>query len=207
MARKRVWLYATAVLLLLGIVLWTTLVMAANSSQARNSSAGATITVTTTADTLSCGTPCSLRGAIAVANSGDTIVIPTGTYTLSLDAELAIGKSLTLNGAGFGDTIIQAATAPDVADFRVFNITGGTVAISSMTIQNGNPIGASGEGIRNSGALTLTNSTVSGNSAIPGVSGGGIYNGGTLTITTSTVSGNTSSRLLKKGFYGRETTW
>jgi hypothetical protein len=48
-----------------------------------------------------------------------------------------------------------------------------------------------GGGIENSGDLTLTNSTVSGNAA---ASGGGIANGGTLTLINSTVSGNTGAR-------------
>ena len=160
----------------------------------------ATLTVTTTGDTNSCGTPCSLRGAIAVANSGDTIDIPAGTYTLSLGTELTIGKSLTLAGAGSGATIIQAAVSSADATFRVFNITNGNVvAISDVTIRHGKANGSapanSGGGIYNSGTLTLTNSTVSGNSATSG--GGAIFNNnaGTLTLTNSTVSGNTA-------FYG-----
>ncbi|MBO7726349.1 MAG: right-handed parallel beta-helix repeat-containing protein, partial [Thermoguttaceae bacterium] len=40
------------------------------------------------------------------------------------------------------------------------------------------------------GTLTITNSTISGNTAI---CGGGIYNDSTLTITNSTISGNTAS--------------
>ena len=43
----------------------------------------------------------------------------------------------------------------------------------------------------NCGTLTLTNSTVSGNSAT--VFGGGIFNDGTLTLTNSTVSGNNAA--------------
>ena len=191
MARRRIWVYMTALLLVLGAVLWATLVMAASSSQARISPVAATINVTTTGDTVSCGTPCSLRGAIAVANSGDTINIPAGTYTLTLDAELSIDKNLTLNGAGSGDTIIQVATSSADATSRVFNITGVTVAISGVAVQNGNT-GDDGDGILNSGTLTLTNSTVSGNTASN--EGGGIFNYGTLTLTNSTVSGNTASR-------------
>ena len=157
----------------------------------------ATLTVTTTGDTNSCGTPCSFRGAIAVANSGDTIDIPAGTYTLSLGTELTIGKSLTLAGAGSGATIIQAAVSSADATFRVFNITNGNVvAISDVTIRHGKANGSapanSGGGIYNSGTLTLTNSTVSGNSATSG--GGAIFNNnaGTLTLTNSTLSGNTA---------------
>jgi hypothetical protein len=63
---------------------------------------------------------------------------------------------------------------------------------------SGNAVQGDGEGggIYNSHTLTLTDSTVSGNSA--GFSGGGIYNGGlgeaTLTAMNSTVSENTAAR-------------
>ena len=165
---------------------------------------GDTLTVTKTADTNdgSCDPDdCSLREAIARAEDGDTIIIPAGTYTLTLDAELGIDKDLTLTGAGPGGTIIQASSVnpvlspddPGVADFRVFNITGGTVAISGVTIRHGKTSGDGG-GMLNSGTLTLTNSTVSGNAA-DGLGlrrGGGIWNLGTLTLTNNTVSDNTA---------------
>ena len=158
-----------------------------------------TITVSTTGDTNACGTPCSLRGAIGVANSGDTIIIPAGTYTLTLGSELAINKNLTLAGAGSGDTILQAATGEGIANFRVFNITAGDVAIFGVTIRNGKMHGAGG-GILNWGTLTLTNSTVSSNMALAG--GGGILNNlGTLTLTNSTVSGNMSTNSHGGGIY------
>ena len=153
----------------------------------------ATLTVTTTGDSNSCGTPCSLRGAIAVASSGDTINIPAGIYTLTLGTELAIDKNLTLTGAGSGNTIIQAATSSADATSRVFNITGGNVAISGATIRNGNASGSGtagrGGGISNIGTLTLNSSTVNGNA---GSNGGAIFNRGTADLTNSTVSGNTA---------------
>jgi len=43
-------------------------------------------------------------------------------------------------------------------------------------------------GITNDGILTITNSTISGNTSTGGP--GGIYNDGILTITNSTISGN-----------------
>jgi hypothetical protein len=82
------------------------------------------------------------------------------------------------------------------------------VTVSNLTIRNGKALGAvggsaSGGGINNAGTLTLTSSTVSGNSApVPchftglfnfcsGMAlGGGIYNSGALTISNSTISGN-----------------
>ena len=152
---------------------------------------GASLDVTKTADTDDgvCDADCSLREAIAVAIAGDTVNVPTGTYTLTMGTELTIGTSLTLNGAGSGDTIIQAATSSADATSRVFNITGGTVAIFGVAIQNGNS-GGEGGGIRNSGILTLIESTISGNTA---GFGGGIYNpSGTLALTNSSVNGNTA---------------
>ena len=68
-------------------------------------------------------------------------------------------------------------------------------AIEGLTIKNGVAGGTRvsfGGGIYNGGTLRLTNSTVSGNSAI---NGGGIFNfhTSTLTLTNSTVSGNSAT--------------
>lgn len=70
---------------------------------------------------------------------------------------------------------------------------GGTVIIKggSYITSNSSTAGAGG-GIYNSGALTLTNSTVSSNSAAGNI-GGGIYTGnGTVTLNSSTVNNNTA---------------
>src|SRR5207249_2441802 len=74
----------------------------------------------------------------------------------------------------------------------VFFITlGETVTISGFTIRNGHA-GNAGGGIDNEdgSTLTVTNCTVSGNTA--GL-GGGIFNGGPLTIGSITVSGNSAA--------------
>jgi len=65
----------------------------------------------------------------------------------------------------------------------------GSITITGSTI-SGNSIGFQGGGIYNYyGSITITGSTISGNSS--GYSGGGIYNcKGNLTITTSTISDN-----------------
>jgi uncharacterized repeat protein (TIGR01451 family) len=54
-----------------------------------------------------------------------------------------------------------------------------------------------GAGIANTGTLTLTKTTVSGNSC--GCAGGGIYNDGTLTLAQSTVSGNDGIGIYQHG--------
>lgn len=136
-----------------------------------------------------CDIDCSLREAIATANAGDTINIPSGIYTLTLGLEFAIAKNLSLMGDGADVTIIQAATAPGAASSRVIKINSGSVTISGVTIRHGNT-GSFGGGIfQLQGILNVTDSTFSGNSADRG---GGIWHGSTVTITDSAFSGNSA---------------
>ena len=153
MVRIRLSVYLTAAAVVLASVLWATLVTAAPSSQPEDISSAPPLTVTKTVDTNDgvCNTDCSLREAIAAANSGDTIIIPAGIYTLTLGSQLTIDKSLTLSGAGSENTVIQAATSSADATSRVLMIAGDnpTVAISDVTIRHGNASGAHGGGILN----------------------------------------------------------
>jgi predicted outer membrane repeat protein len=136
----------------------------------------------------------SLRAAIAAAQSGDTIVfspkLDGQTITLTT-GELDITKNLTIQGPGAA----QLAVSSDIS--RVFEVAANTtVALSGLTISNGNaPVapgvgtgGGEGGGILNHGTLTVSGCTVSNNYA-PGY-GGGIYNDGTLTVSGCTVSNN-----------------
>ena len=173
---ERAWPYVATLVLLVAALPWITLAPAARGSQAAASAAPRTITVTTTADTTSCGTPCSLRGAIGTADSGDTINFAVTGDIILTGGQLNIAKNLAIEGPGSGDLVISGNN-----DSWVFNIAGGNVAISGMTIQYG--------GIDNFGTLTLTNTTISGTTPNR-VQGGGIFNRGTLTLTNSTVSGN-----------------
>ena len=143
---------------------------------------------------------CSLREAIAAANSEDTINVPEGTYTLTLGSELTIDKNLTLTGDGStNSTIIQAAASSADATHRVFTITAGSnVAISGVIIRHGRSKNFSsnhGGGIRNFGTLTLADSKVINNATSGFNYGGGIYNGGgaTLSLTNSTIGDNTAT--------------
>ena len=135
---------------------------------------------------------CTLRAAIQETNAlagADGIILPTNTYVLTIVSELGITSSLTITGGGASTTIIDGNKSVR-PNSRVLGVGSGIIVnISGVTIRNGRTAGVGG-GISNSGALTLTNSTLSGNSADQ--DGGGIYNanGGTLTLTNSTVSGN-----------------
>ncbi|MCU0755100.1 MAG: hypothetical protein MUE46_08265, partial [Xanthomonadales bacterium] len=127
----------------------------------------------------------SLRQAIADACAGSTITFASGVTASNLTtAELVIDKNLTING-GTGVTVTRVAGSPN---FRIFRIASGTVAISGLTISNGNTTDFGG-GIRNSGALTLTDCVITGNSALTGF-GGGIFSQAPMVIDGCTISGN-----------------
>src|SRR5437763_5323501 len=163
----------------------------------------ATITVNSTADAGgTCpGAGCTLRQAIAAAASNDTINFAADLTTITLTSdELLINKNLTITGPGANLLTVQRSTVVTQA-FRIFEIAYGNinVTISGLTITNGNansgPSGyfsiTTGGGIYNAGTATITNSTVSGNSALYG---GGIasFGFGTVTVTNSTISGNSA---------------
>ena len=134
---------------------------------------------------------CSLREAINAANTNpgaDDVSVPAGTYLLTL-GQLTVSDDVNIEGVGQASTIIDGN-----ANGRVFDVEAisGAVAISGVTIQNGDADNLGG-GIRNYADLHLADSTVSGNTAA-GISGGGGIasglSGAMLTLTDSTVSGN-----------------
>ena len=141
-------------------------------------------------------TPCKTIGrAISLAASEDTIRVAAAIYT----ENLTLGKSVNILGGSASTTIIDGDGASTVV---TISKTTAHVTLSQLTIRNGTAF--SGGGINNSGTLTLTNSTVSGNWApIPCIhafvfceiragtaSGGGIYNSGAMIINDSIISGN-----------------
>jgi len=167
-------------------------------------------------DCLSAASPCqTITYTLTQAVPNDTISVAAGTYDTALGETfpLVIAVNLTLTGAGQGSCGSPGVTCIDaVGTNRVITVNGGvTATISGVTVTGGsvsctNSGGfscvAQGGGLFNSGTLTLTNSTVSGNmvSCIQTgtngacfAQGGGIFNSGTLTLTNSTVSGNTAS--------------
>ena len=169
-------------------------------------------TVTRTADDPN---PGSLRSEIALASavSGSTVNfnIPatdpgvssaTGaaTITLSLGPLVVSGTLRIVGPNSTGGAIVVSGANQS----RVFTVTAGTVAFSSLTMENGNasqgnlnfPESEGGGGILNTANLTLTNCTVTGNTSTglgPSIGGGGINNSGSsasLTMTNCTVSQN-----------------
>jgi hypothetical protein len=139
------------------------------------------------------GTFAELQAAIYNANDEDQ---NPGPDTITLIADITfpspspaldpINSQITIEGAKH--------TLDGVSLYRVLSVSSnGTLTINNLTIANGYVSNSDGGGMYNSGTVTITNSTFSGNSAVrvtTGGGGGGIYNNGTMTINNSTFSGN-----------------
>ncbi len=119
----------------------------------------ADIQVDTDADNSNTDNLCSLREAILNANqdadlsggdcqpgSGDDTITFNSNYTITLGSSLPqITDSLTIEGNGPGNTIVQASTCNPVtqpggctpADWRVFTVTGTTSILKDMTVRFG----------------------------------------------------------------------
>lgn len=147
--------------------------------------------------------PCTLRAAIqqanAMAQGATTIVIPAGTYTLTVggaDEDMAVtgdldvrtnvtllgtvGTTTVVGGPGFGDRIfdIPAGVQPNVTLNGVI-VSGG----AAPALEDGGGIQVRG------GSFRAINVSFSNNTA--GGSGGGFYqDAGSADITLATFSGN-----------------
>lgn len=144
--------------------------------------AAATPTLTvTTLDDVSAG---SLRQTIAQACPGSVLTFAvTGTIYLQ-SGELVIDKDLTISGPG-----ASLLTVHGNQSSRIFNVTGGNVAISGLTARNGRACG--GAGIRNGATLMVRRSNVIWNSTSCATEGGnGIANTGVMVLEDSEVSKN-----------------
>ncbi|MEW5986603.1 MAG: choice-of-anchor Q domain-containing protein [Chloroflexota bacterium] len=177
---------------------------------ARAVAPAATFTVNSTLDAVDafpgdglCATAageCTLRAAVMEANAlagNDTIVLPAGTYILTIPGagedgavtgDLDIGHTLRILGDGADTTIVDGNGL--VTDDRVFQVLRQVrVRIADVTIRNGRTDQLGG-GIRNGGILMLQRVTLSDNTAVG--SGGAIFNDNEVTIIDSTLSSNSS---------------
>jgi hypothetical protein len=163
-----------------------------------------TIAVSNTGDT----GPGTLRAAIEQANldaAQDTITFaPSVAGTITLSTALPdLSSNIIISGPGSSVLSVARSSAAGT-DFRIFNVPiGAVVTISGLTITGGfvsdpgSDGNASGGGIENSGTLSITDVTVSGNTAgmslgLGGVGGegGGIENSGMLSISDATINAN-----------------
>jgi hypothetical protein len=91
--------------------------------------------------------------------------------------------------AGNGSTIRRDPGAPE---FRIFAVSSsGSLTLQRTTVSGGRLTSNNGAGITSQGAVTLTHSTITGNSSEDVI--GGVFDalgGGPLSVTNSTISGN-----------------
>ena len=147
--------------------------------------------VTKTPDTNDgiCDDDCSLREAIAVTASGDTINFAPSLsgQTITLSSTLVIDKDLTIDGSALASMVSVSGNN----SVRVLKVNSGTtVTLDSLIIRDGFQAAEEGGGILNLGTSNVINSIISENTARHG---GGITNVGVLNITDSTISGNSAS--------------
>ena len=141
--------------------------------------------------TTSVSTRAGLQAAITtgIIDNVDDIITITGNITFGSTADtIAInvtdGKTLTIVGGGF---TLNGGNLTRVLDVNSSG-AGSAVVIDNLIITNGLLVGnganrtvdatdSLGAGIRNAGALTITNSTITGNKASGGGGGGGDVGG------------------------------
>lgn len=183
---------------------------------------GQTSTVTKTADSNdgACNGDCSLREAIAAANTSggrSRIDLPAGVYTLNL-GQLLVTGNVHIHGAGAGVSIIDGNQASRLlildspsarlvlsrltlrnghADFGGALVNRGTAILDRVTL--GNNRAWNGGGIINTGSLVGLNLTMSSNQAVSTNGntgfGGGIWNdeGGGYGLFAGNLSGNVAT--------------
>ena len=184
--------------------------------------AGSVITVTTTADGVVADHLCSLREAVISANTdqavggceagsgADTIVVSPAlpvpaTFVLdsvgagedgALTGDLDIEGNVIIQGVGSDQTILDGNGSDRVFEIR----PGARATVSGLTVTSGTPGGMLGGGgilVDATAALALTDSSVTGNTAVGG--GGGIEVRGALTADHAVIVSNRGGGLLVDG--------
>jgi hypothetical protein len=126
-----------------------------------------------------------LRYCVTNATSGNDTISFGVTGTLELESALpTLNASVAIQGPGANQLTVARDSASST-DFDIFTVDGAAaVQISGLTLT-----GATNSAIVNSGTLTVSESTLSGNRS---QGGGAIDNSGSLTVIDSTLSGNTA---------------
>jgi CSLREA domain-containing protein len=152
------------------------------------------ITVDTTADGNDgeCAQDCTLREAIALADSsaGQWVSVPPGVYRVTL-GPITLGND-TVFGVSFAGSFSSGARSTIIdarGASRVFDIpAGATATLAGLTVTGGNAPTGGGAFVAPEGNLSLIDVIMRGNVAAD--RGGAIHAQGGLGVTNSTFSGN-----------------
>ncbi len=153
-----------------------------------------------------CSVTCSLRDAVALSVSGDTLHVPAGTYVLTL-GQIVTENSLTIVGDGARSTVIDGNGADRIFQLGPDVFKPITVEITDLSLINGLATTPDSFGDLFGGAitggsnvfgvatsLTLRRCRIAGNQARVG---GGVVWQGDLTIDQCTISGNLATSSLE----------
>lgn len=124
---------------------------------------------------------CSLRQAVDKAAAGDTVSVPADAASYALSSRITIDKQLSIVGGGAAGTTVSGGNAN-----QIFDVTGGPVSISAITLTDAlnNTGNDEGGAIFVEGGDLVLDQVVISDSASPGY-GGAIEGDGNLTITRS----------------------
>ena len=152
--------------------------------------------ITATACSASVSGDCSLRGALTIVASGDTIdfdLPAASVITLVDDLPSIDDKNLTIDGSTVSGVTISGKYG-GYNTYHPFHISSDSnVTIQGLSIVSGRG-DSEGGAIHNEGNLTIIESTLSGNYDVEG-KGGAIYNssGATLKVIDSNITSNVST--------------
>jgi hypothetical protein len=155
---------------------------------------------------------CIVTGNTSSGGGGGIAIPGIGTLNITdctISYNTTTGSGGTANGGGVynsGSTVtitnssITGNTIGESNGGGIYNGGSGILTISDTTI-SGNQVTTNwGGGIYNNGDLTITGSTINGNS--DGFGAGGIVQQGTATITNTTISGNSGTGIMNTGAIG-----
>ncbi|MCA9986472.1 MAG: hypothetical protein KDE59_19320, partial [Anaerolineales bacterium] len=141
------------------------------------------------AATLTVGIDCpTLADCHDIANPGDTIQIPAGTFPTSI----TITKKLTLNGAGQTSTFLDGESSHRILYIPIAV----PVTLTNLTLQNGAIVTPTGGAVYTAGPLTLDQVAVTDSTA---PNAGGIWSGGALHVSNSEFARNECTAALCLG--------
>ncbi|GMU81130.1 MAG: hypothetical protein AMXMBFR47_10010 [Planctomycetota bacterium] len=138
------------------------------------------------------GPKATIRAALLVAGSGDTLVLADGTYTGPDNRDLHLAPDV--------DLVIRSANGPAACIIdcqalgRFLTLDGGqtfATLLDGLTIQNGNAASAGAVLVSESSSLAVATCTFTNNQS--GSTGGAISSSGGLFLSDSIFSGNTAT--------------
>jgi hypothetical protein len=165
----------------------TTIAVTSNADTGANTLRAALTTANTTNDAIEIDvqaglSPITLASALPVYTGGG------GNNDLTI-----VGNGVTVNGFSGSDVLSTSSTGTVTLNGVTFVAAGGGSGIDAngaVTVTNSTLTGgaSSGDGISASGAVSVTGSTITGSG-----SGDGISNGGSVSVTSSTITGGATS--------------